>query len=135
MDRKEFLSLLGLSVGGAVVASCLGGCTKDSVAPSNVDFTLDLSSPANAKLLNNGGYLVTNGVIVAKTINGDYVAVSASCTHEGTTVQYQSSNNRFHCPNHGANFDTNGSVINGPATRSLHEYNTSLSGNTLRVYS
>ena len=40
MDRKEFLSLLGLSVGGAVVVSCLHSCAKDSgVTRGSKEFT------------------------------------------------------------------------------------------------
>ncbi len=135
MDRKEFLSLLGLSVGGMVVASCLGGCSQDSVAPrSDVDFTLDLTDSANAALQNNGGFVVRQGVIVARTVNGEFIAVSAACTHQGTTVQYQVNNNRFFCPNHGSNFSESGAVINGPANRPLQRFSTELMGDLLRIF-
>ena len=132
MNRKEFLSLVGIGTTGAFVASCLSACKKEN---NNIDFTLDLSSSANAALTTNGGYLISQGVIVAKTNAGDYIAVSAACTHEGVNVQFQSSSNRFHCPAHGANFTTTGTVQNGPANSPLTQYKTSLSGNTLRVYS
>ena len=132
MNRKEFLSLVGIGTTGAFVASCLSACKKEN---NNIDFTLDLSSSANAALTTNGGYLISQGVIVAKTNAGDYIAVSAACTHEGVNVQFQLANNRFHCPAHGANFTTTGTVQNGPANSPLTQYNTSLSGNTLRVYS
>ncbi len=135
MDRKEFLQLLGLSVGGMVVASCLGGCTQESAEPAqDVDFTLDLNDNANAALRTNGGFLVRNGVIVARTTAGMFIAVAAACTHQGTIVQYQSANNRFFCPNHGSNFTESGAVINGPATRPLRQYRTQLNGNILRVF-
>lgn len=133
MNRKEFLSLLGIGATGVFVASCLSACKKEN--NTIIDFTLDLSNSSNAVLTNNGGYLISQGVIVAKTSAGEYIAVSAACTHQGTNVQFQSSNNRFHCPAHGANFNTTGSVQNGPANSPLTKYNTSLSGNLLRVYS
>ncbi len=136
MDRKEFLSLLGLSVGGMVVASCFGGCSKDSVAPStDIDFTIDLSDSANAALQTNGGFLIRNSVIVARTLAGEFIAVAAACTHQGTLVQYQANNGRFFCPNHGSNFTESGAVINGPAPRPLQQFKTQLSGNILRVFS
>ena len=141
MDRKEFLSLLGLTVGGGVAISCLGGCAKESGVDqggstgggSNVDFTLDINAAENAVLNNNGGFLVKNGVIVARTTGGVYIAVAAACTHEGTIIQYQASNSRFSCPNHGSTFSESGGVLNGPASTALRQYKTELSGTNLRV--
>jgi cytochrome b6-f complex iron-sulfur subunit len=133
MNRKEFLSLIGIGTTGVFVAFCLGACKKEN--NTNIDFTLDLSSSANSALTANGGYVISQGVIVAKTSAGEYIAVSAACTHQGTNVQFQSANNRFHCPAHGANFTITGTVQNGPANSPLTQYNTSLSSNMLRVYS
>jgi len=139
MDRKEFLSVLGL--GAAVIAcgSCVGGCKPldDNVpsAPTNVDFTLNLADAANSALKSNGGYVYHNGIIVARTSNGSYVALSSICTHQGGTVFYDSATNEFHCPNHGSNFATDGSVINGPASSPIARYTTALSGTSLRVRS
>lgn len=130
------MNLLGLSVGGMVVASCFGGCTSDSEDEAEtLDFTLNLSESANAALQNNGGFLIRNGVIVARTTAGAYIAVAAACTHQGTLVQYQGGNRRFFCPNHGSNFAEDGSVINGPANRPLKQYQTQLTGTVLRVFS
>jgi cytochrome b6-f complex iron-sulfur subunit len=133
MNRKEFLSLVGIGTTGVFVTSCLSACKKEN--NTNIDFTLDLSSSANAALTANGGYLISQGVIVAKTSAGEFIAVSAACTHQGVNVEFQSSNNRFHCPGHGANFTITGTVQNGPANSPLTKYNTSLNGNLLRVYS
>lgn len=138
MNRKEFLSTLGLGAAAVACSYCLNGCSplnNPITAPTNVDFTLDLTAPTNAALKTNGGYLYSDGIIVARTVSGTYVAVSQLCTHAGGTVQYVSSGNSFYCPNHGSSFATNGSVINGPATSSLTAYHTSLTGSSLRVYS
>ena len=139
MDRKEFLSMLGIGTVAFIGASCLSGCTPpDSTvpaAPTGVDFTINLSQTANSALLQNGGYIYSNGIIVARTTGGAYVAVSQACTHQGTTVYYDPGANDFHCPNHGSNFATNGGVINGPANTALTVYHTSLNGTSLRVYS
>ena len=139
MDRKEFLSLIGVSAASFSVLSCLGGCSKSDAstgtAPSNVDFTIDLSQSANAALTNNGGYLYRNGIIVAKTSSGNYIAVQQTCTHEAATVVYQPNSHRFYCDRHGATFSETGAVTGGPASRALQQYNTSLNGSMLRVYS
>jgi len=135
MNRKEFIEQVG--IGALSLPVCFGllaGCSKsDPVpAPANVDFTLDVS---NGALSRNGGYLVSGGVLVARTSTGNFIAVSAACTHQGTTVQYVSSQNDFYCPNHGATFSATGSVTRGPASRSLARYNTTLTGTSLRVFS
>jgi cytochrome b6-f complex iron-sulfur subunit len=86
-------------------------------------------------LATNGGFLVSNRIIVARTTAGSFLAVSAICTHEGTTIQYQGSSNNFRCPNHGATFSATGQVTNGPANRPLTQYKTELTGTSLRVFS
>jgi len=140
MERKEFLSLLGLGTAGIFSAACLGACSKAASgytppAPTAVNITLDLSLPANAALNNIGGYIYTNGIIVAKTKAGNYIAVSQVCTHQGVSVQYQVANQQFYCPSHGSMFSETGMVTCGPAPTALKEYNSSLTNNMLRVFS
>jgi cytochrome b6-f complex iron-sulfur subunit len=145
MERKEFFSVFGISAGMIFMAPALTSCSKTltdmtgTVASGNttgsaIDFTLDLTQTANASLVNNGGSVLISHIIIAKTASGVYVALSSTCTHQGGTVGYDSAANRFHCPNHGANFATDGSVLNGPAQTPLKKFNTQLTGTTLRVY-
>lgn len=134
MTRKEFLSQLG--VGGATVfaAACMQSCAKTG-APTNVDFQLDLTATANNALKTAGGYVINQGVIVAYTSSGTYLAVSAACPHEGVEVQFRSSSSQFVCTAHNSYFSSNGARISGPANTGLTQYKTSLTGNILRVYS
>ena len=139
MNRKEFLGVLSAGAVAAACGSCMGGCkpldNNVPSAPTNVDFTLNLGDAANAALRSNGGYVYKDGLIVARTSGGTYVAVSSICTHAGSTVYYDGVHSEFHCPSHGSNFGTNGAVIDGPASSPLARYNTALNGTSLRVYS
>jgi cytochrome b6-f complex iron-sulfur subunit len=130
ITRKEFIEQVGIGSALLFVGACAGSCKKSTTATS-VNFTVDVSS---GPLAANGGSLIENGVIVARTSSGTYIAVSATCTHQGETLGFSSSNT-FVCPLHGATFDTSGGVINGPATTALQKYNTALTGTSLRVYS
>jgi cytochrome b6-f complex iron-sulfur subunit len=137
MDRKQFLSTLGLGAAFALTASCLGSCKKTATTPSGpVDFTLDLTAAANTALNTNGGYVISNGCVVAKTTTGTYAAATQICSHEGRTqVIYDATNNNWYCTAHGARFNITGGGLNSNGSSGLTIYKTQLTGNMLRVYS
>jgi|ERR1700757_102672 len=135
ITRKEFIEQVGVGAAVLFVAACAGSCTKTSSSPSgptSVNFTVDVST---GNLATNGGYIIQSGVIVARTSTGSFVAVSATCTHQGGTLSFSSSGNIFQCPLHGATFNTGGVVTGGPASTNLQVYKTTLSGNSLHVFS
>ena len=145
MKRNEFFSAFGVSAGMIFLAPILSSCSKsmtDSTTnPSGggntgaVDFTLDLTSPTYAALNSNGGSIVKDNIIIARTSAGVFVAVTSICSHQQyNPIAFESSASRFHCPNHGSNFGLDGSVINGPATSALKKYSTALTGTSLRIF-
>lgn len=136
MDRKDFLAQLGLGAAFVLTAGCLGSCKKadTGTVAQNVDFNLDLTAPANAALASNGGYLITNDVVVAKNNAGAYIAATVVCSHEGLK-QITLNNNEWACSAHGARFNLTGTGLNGNGSKGLKIYNTSVTGNTLRVFS
>lgn len=132
ISRKDFIKSLLVGATAISASVCLGSCESSVDAPSNIDFTLDIVTTA---LVEVGGSVTKNGVVVVRLSQTEFVAVQAACTHEGTNINWQNGSKRFVCPNHGATFSSNGTVTNGPATTNLKTYNISLSGNTLRVFS
>ena len=137
MNRKEFLSLLGVGAAALIADGFLTACNSNNNAtnPTTVDFTLNLTDSNYAALQSNGGYVYYDNVIVARTTSGTYIAVSAICTHQGGLVAYIPGSNLFHCPLHGSNFTSTGAVSLGPAGSPLQQFKTSLNGSLLRVYS
>ena len=145
MKRDQFFSAFGVSAGMLFLAPAISSCSK-SLTDTNpnqtgggtngtVDFTIDLSSPTYASLNSNGGSIVKDNIIIARTSSGVYVALTSICTHQQyNPIVFESASNRFYCPNHGSNFGLDGSVLNGPATSALKKYNTQLTGTSLRVY-
>lgn len=137
MNREEFLKHLGtaalLTCGGCSLYSC----SSDEIdpAPTNVDFTLDLTASQNSSLNTPGGSLSANRIIIARVSSTEFTALSQACTHQGTAVNYRSNQQDFLCPNHGSIFNKNGGVVKGPASSPLRKYNTELNGTNLRVFS
>ncbi len=132
LTRKEFIEQVGIGAAVLFVAACAGSCKKTAQGPSSVNFTIDVST---GNLATNGGFLVQNGVVVARTSSGSFIAVAATCTHQGGTLNYSSGSNQFVCPLHGAIFSSTGAAVSGPTSTAVQKYNTTLTGNSLRVYS
>ena len=139
MEKQEFLKKLGFGGASLLAVYCasvgLSSCKNESFTPSGiVDFALNLDDIANAALKNNGGYVISNNVVVAKTNTGDYAAVTLICSHEGERkVTYRT--NRFYCTEHGAEYDNTGKGLNSNGSKGLTVYQTFLSNNQLRVFS
>jgi Rieske Fe-S protein len=72
------------------------------------------------------------GLSLLLSLNGQWKAFNATCTHAPCTVGYSGS--QIQCPCHGAVFDpSNGNVISGPAPTRLPEYGVLIQGNNLYV--
>ncbi|MCF3119004.1 FAD-dependent oxidoreductase [Streptomyces arenae] len=80
----------------------------------------DVSSPADLAPC-SGAVLSNHGrrTAVYRDADGKLHAVSARCTHLGCLVAFNSAEETWECPCHGSRFDTDGQVIQGPATRPL----------------
>ena len=96
----------GDAAGGTAIAS------ESEVAPGRAIKFKDSGKPA----------------ILVRLDNGDFVAYSAVCTHQGCTVAYQDGD--LACPCHGSLFDPaeGAAVVTGPATRPLPEIPVKIQG-------
>jgi len=147
MERKQFLKSLGAAAAFAVSFPCLHACSKDegeeggnTPVPTGVDFTLDLEAEENSNLSENGGYILKNLVVVAKNLEGEYVAASQVCSHQGyDEVRFVNLNGStiFYCDVHGSRFEQDGTPLNqvdsAPA-KALKVFQTELSGTSLRIF-
>jgi cytochrome b6-f complex iron-sulfur subunit len=145
IDRKDFMKQVGVGFGAIILMNCLQGCAETEIPDPNptiitgkVDFNVDISTATNSALQKKGGFLVIGSqkVIVARTLDDTWIAVSSVCTHEGTTIAYQANGKIFKCPNHGAEFTETGAVKLGPASTALKKFNVTFSANTntLRIF-
>jgi thiosulfate dehydrogenase [quinone] large subunit len=67
--------------------------------------------------------------------NGSVKALGTTCTHQGCEVAYRTESQLMECPCHGARYNPeNGSVVRGPATRPLKNFNVQVDGSGNIVY-
>jgi cytochrome b6-f complex iron-sulfur subunit len=103
-----------------------------SIAAGQFTLNIDAASPLNAvgsaALVNASG----RTFLVARTAQDSFSALTATCTHEACTItgfQDQS----YVCPCHGSRFTLSGTVVSGPAPRSLATFPTAFSNSVLTV--
>lgn len=135
MNRKEFLHQIGVGAAFVLTGMCFQQCTRDQLDPYFVDFTLNLDDPENAALLEAGGYIVRQGVVIAQTSYGTYVAATRTCSHDAYQEIFLSYRDEFECGKHGARFDLQGNGLNTFSSNGLRIYQVDVQGNTLRVFS
>ncbi len=140
LSRREFLAKSTLAVAGAaaVVAGCgdgqigAGGATAP-ILTAPLKFTVS-AVPALATVGQLAFAPTDSRIAVKRTGPTTFLALSTTCTHEGTQIDIVNNNSSFECPNHGARYDSNGNVTRQPAAAGsaskLPEYSTSYDATT-----
>jgi cytochrome b6-f complex iron-sulfur subunit len=118
LSRREFLSRSTLAVAGvtALAAACgdgqIGG--GGTTAPLTTALTVKVSTvPALATIGLLALHPTDARVAIKRTGASSFVALSTTCTHEGTTIDIVNGTS-FECPNHGARYDADGNVTRQP---------------------
>jgi cytochrome b6-f complex iron-sulfur subunit len=97
------------------------------------DITVDLNHADFVALKTVGGFAYKGDIIIVRSSESAYIALSKICTHQGCTVAFNSSGNDLVCPCHGSKFSISGTVTNGPAATNLKQYSVKVTGNTLTI--
>ncbi|MFF7314498.1 FAD-dependent oxidoreductase [Streptomyces sp. NPDC008137] len=97
--------------------------TQAKVAGHFVGDRLRPVPPVEALPPGEGAVVRADGhrLAVYRDDDGSLHAVSARCTHLGCLVAFNGAERAWECPCHGSRFDTDGKVIQGPATKPLEQ--------------
>ena len=113
--------------GGGENASSSGGSGSGSAAAGN-----ELGSTSQIPV-GSGKIFTEQKVVVTQPSKGDFEAFSATCTHQGCTVN-QIAGDKIICPCHGSMFSIkDGSVVGGPAPRPLPKENLTVKGGNIEL--
>ena len=122
MNRRAFLSwgTAGIAALCSGVAVSLGAMVR-FMMPSvfyEPPQSFKIGDPADFAI-GTPTFLVDEKIYIFRDREKGFAAASAVCTHLGCTVAHFQSDQKFHCPCHGSVFDADGSVMHGPAPKSL----------------
>jgi Rieske Fe-S protein len=115
--RRDVLKVLVAASAVPLVPACGSGGPSGDIAAGNV------SSVPVGTLEGIPG----EAVILGRDPGGLY-AMTAICTHQGCNMESNGSINPqgIHCGCHGSAFDTNGNVVQGPASAPLTHFSVSV---------
>ena len=72
-------------------------------------------------------------LVVINRRGSGFIALSRVCTHLGCLVGYDKFNNKLVCPCHAGEFDLEGRVLSGPATKSLQRYPLKITADQITI--
>ncbi len=117
-----------IAAGAAIAGALLAGCSDDEATSSG---PADEVTVAKDTVPVGGGLVVDGGYVVTQPEEGEFVAFSSRCTHQGCTVSEVRPDGVF-CACHGSMFALNdGTPVQGPATDPLVRATLTESGSDL----
>jgi cytochrome b6-f complex iron-sulfur subunit len=133
-DRRGFLRGSAAALATVVIPGC---ATLVARRVPLVDGRVRLSRRQHPELAEAGGSLRllpdgwTDPLYVVVLGDGGIAAVSSVCTHRGCTVEPEGAG--FACPCHGSEYDRQGLVMKGPASRNLQRFPVQAAGDELVI--
>lgn len=141
-SASAVMAVLGLPVAGCSDGNPTGVEPPDEEPPDDnngvtIDgdqVIIDLTADATQALTNEGGFLLISAAnVMAVNVDGSTIrAFTSTCTHQQCTIN-SFTNDTFMCPCHGSAFNTNGEVVQGPASQALTEFSVSQSDDTVTI--
>ena len=133
--RREFCACCSKAA-GLLAIGAVTGCGGSPTSPSsNASPLASVSGTVSGRVVtvpvSSGALASVGGMAITQTSLGNFLVtrtgttsatvLTATCTHEGCTVS-NFSGSQFVCPCHGSTFSTSGTVVQGPANRSLQQF-------------
>ncbi|MGW5615907.1 Rieske (2Fe-2S) protein [Streptomyces sp. NPDC003877] len=132
--RRTVLLATGATGAVALVAACGGDGDSGGSAATSASASRGRELGATGEIPVGGGKIFKDEkVVVTQPEQGQFRAFSAICTHQRCLLG-SVSDGTINCPCHGSRFRiADGSVANGPATRSLPAEKITVEGDTVRL--
>ena len=124
MERRQLLKTSLAFLGTTTLISFVYPASKFLVRPKSSVSDTPLTINKDEIPTGTAKELVFNEtpLVVINRRGSGFIALSRVCTHLGCLVGYDKFNNKLVCPCHAGEFDLEGRVLSGPATKPLLRY-------------
>ncbi len=134
-ERRTFLGFLLASI-GAFAAGAFGWSLFRFLSPverGNEDSQVRVSR--DQVPIGSAHFFAYQGrpAVVVQPRAGEFVALSAVCTHLGCIIKWIDDSQEFLCPCHAGRFAPSGQVLGGPPPQALDVYAVVLDGDDLLI--
>ncbi|WP_231388798.1 Rieske (2Fe-2S) protein [Marmoricola sp. URHB0036] len=124
--------VVGLGVGVPLLAACGSGSGDGGSGGTSTTASGPIGK-ADEVPVGGGKIFAADKVVVTQPTEGAYKAFSAVCTHQGCVVA-EIKGQDIDCTCHGSKFSiTDGSVVQGPATKPLEALKVTVKGGEISV--
>ncbi len=134
-ERRTFLGMILGGIGVIIAASFVWPLFRYLSPPVRAEGS-DKVMLAKADVPIGGSLLFSyqgKPAVVLQPKAGEFVALSAVCTHLGCIVKWVPGSQEFLCPCHGGRFSANGQVLGGPPPEALASYAVVVDGDNLLI--
>jgi Rieske Fe-S protein len=114
-------------------------CLDEMPAP-DAEGWIDIDLAAHPELSTVGGQAAISvpesllEIVVAQIDDGCFIAAWRICPHGACDVEWRDDERDLWCPCHGSRFDTQGTLLQGPADRDLRTFPVEVREGRLRVF-
>lgn len=137
MKRRTFLDILFNFSLFAWIAAILYPVTKYLIPPEVQEVSVNSITVGEVQNFPvNSSQIIRFGrkpILVIRKDNGDFRALSATCTHLDCNVQYKSDTKQIWCACHNGFYNIEGKNISGPPPKPLAQYQVNISENKIIV--
>jgi cytochrome b6-f complex iron-sulfur subunit len=134
-ERRTFLGFI-LGGIGAVIAGLFSWPLFRFLSPIDQGSAAQQVRVAKAEIGVGGAHFFSfqgRPAVLLQPAAGEFLALSAVCTHLGCIVKWVDESQEFLCPCHGGRFSPAGQVLGGPPPEALETYSVSLEGEEILI--
>jgi len=135
MERRQLLKTSLAFLGTTTLISFVYPASKFLVPPKSSAKDAQVTLDKDQIPTGTAKEVIYNDVplVIINRRGSGFIALSRVCTHLGCLVGYDSFNNKLICPCHAGEFDLEGNVLSGPATKSLKRYPLKISSKQITI--
>jgi len=134
-ERRTFLAII-LGAIGAIIAGVFSWPLFRYLSPIDKGGAEEMVRVPRTQVDVGGAHFFSyqgRPAVLLQPSAGEFLALSAVCTHLGCIVKWVDDSKEFLCPCHGGRFSPGGQVLGGPPPEPLETYAVSLEGDEILI--